>query len=154
LRYDPRALLGQIFRNTWAHARSDAGQLLGIATTSCVLVGAIVIARDRERHRLWPVLIAGAMAYVCLVPANYSERYSLPLLPIYATISATVFVTSSKNSRRGGRIRPVLLAVPIAFSLFDSIRTQSYVLAHLPREVMVCSRVIRAAPRGIDDGVI
>src|SRR6185369_11887574 len=88
---DPAAVTRQIVANIGGHLKSDAASLLGWPLAIAALVGLVLVLRDHGARRAWPVLVAGALLFLTLVPVFYSERYSLALLPMYATLAGVAF---------------------------------------------------------------
>ena len=88
---DPSAVARRLFFNLFDHLREDATTLLGLPVAAAAVAGVVVGAARGTLARLWPVWAAGSLGYFTLVPVFHSERYALPLLPIYATLAATAF---------------------------------------------------------------
>ena len=148
---DPWAVARRELFNVWDHLRLDALALLGLAVALSALAGLALAALDGTLRRLWPLWLAGALAFLALVPVFYSERYSLPLLPVYAVLAAAAF--SSPRFAfvvgRGGTmwLKPALALLPLAFAAQASARIQARVIDQLPVEVLESGRALRAHAR-------
>ena len=85
------------------------------------------------------------------MPAFHAERYSLALLPCYATAAALLFASPrfALATARGPRLwlKPLLALVPLAFALAASARVQARVLDQLPVEVLEAARTLRELAR-------
>jgi len=130
--------------------RSDASKLLGWPVAIAALVGLGLIALDSFARRGWPLWLSGALLYLSLVPVFYSERYGLPLLPIYATLAAGAFASpwlAGRLGRWGPALLLLLAALPIGLSIASSIRFQRAVLREQPVEVIETARVLRQLAR-------
>jgi len=97
--------------------------------------------------RLWPLVVAAGLLSATLVPVFYSERYSLGMLPLYATLAATAFA-SPLGARVVGRkrrlwLKPLLASVPLAFAVMASWRLERRAIDQLPVEVLECARTLR-----------
>jgi tetratricopeptide (TPR) repeat protein len=148
---DPGAVARRELFNLWDHLRLDAQALLGPAVAATAAVGVVLAARDGTLRRLWPLWLAGAVAFLVLVPVFYSERYSLPLLPIYGTLAAAAF-SSPRFAFALGKgkalwLKPALALIPLAFAAQASARLQARVMDQLPVEVLESARVLRAEAR-------
>jgi len=148
---DPGAVMRRELFNVWDHLRLDATSLAGIPVAIAALIGLVLAIRDGTFRRLWPLWVAGALAFLTLVPVFYSERYSLPLLPIYAVLAGAAFASPLLAVALGGTgrvwLKPLLAAIPLALSLDASARTQARVIDQLPVEVLGAARVLRAEAR-------
>ena len=147
---DPSAVARRELFNVWDHLRLDGRDLVGPAVALAALAGLALALWDGTFRRLWPLWVAGALAFLALVPVFYSERYSLPLLPIYATLAAAAFASPRfALAVAGGRLwlKPLLAAWPLALALQASVSTQVRVMDQLPVEVLGAARVLRAEAR-------
>jgi len=146
---DPGAVARRELFNVWDHLRLDARDLTGPAVAVSAGVGFVLALADGTFRRLWPIWVAGALAFLALVPVFYSERYSLPLLPAYATLAAAAFASPrfALAAGKGGRLwlKPLLAALPLGLALQASARLQARVIDQLPVEVLDAARVLRAA---------
>jgi len=83
-----------------------------------------------------------------VVPAFYSERYSLPLVPIYAALAGVAFGSPrfafALKKPAGVWLKGVLLALVLLFSLWQSVRYQLRAVDQLPVEVIEAARTLRA----------
>jgi hypothetical protein len=148
---DPAAVARRELFNVWDHLRLDATALIGTAVAVAALAGLVLAVRDGTARRLWPLWVAGVLAFLALVPVFYSERYSLPLLPIYATLAGAAFASPrfAFAIGRSGRLwlKPALALIPLVAALDASARAQARVIDQLPVEVLGAARVLRAEAR-------
>jgi tetratricopeptide (TPR) repeat protein len=145
---DPVAVLSRELFNVWDHLRLDAVKLMGLPMAIAAAVGLGFAALDGTLRRLWPVLLAAGLLFLALVPAFYSERYSLPILPAYAALAAAAFASpyfAIAFTRRRLWLKPALMLVPLALTITAGTKTLRYVLSQLPVEVLETSAALRAA---------
>ncbi|HYM80221.1 MAG TPA: glycosyltransferase family 39 protein, partial [Candidatus Limnocylindria bacterium] len=145
---DPAAVIKRELFNVWDHLRLDAEKLLRWPVAAAALIGIGFAWVDGTLRRTWPVVLAGALLFLTLVPVFHSERYSLPLVPIYALLAAATFASrrwalAIGRSRRLW-LKAVVAVVVLALSLFASVRYQVRSLQPLPIEVLEVSRTLRA----------
>ena len=148
---DPGAVARRELFNVWDHLRLDARELLGWPCAIAAGAGVLFAALDGTLRRLWPLWAAAALAFLVLVPVFYSERYSLPLLPMYAVLAAAAFASPrlALVVQRGPKpwLKPVLAAVPLALATQASVRLQARVVDQLPVELLECARTLKAEAR-------
>jgi hypothetical protein len=148
---DPGAVASRMLFNLHDHLRLDATQLLGWPTALCAVLGLGLGLADGTLRRIWPLAPAWALLYLALIPAFHSERYSLALLPYYATAAALFFASPrfALVLLRGPRVwfKPVLALLPLAFALAATVRVQARVLDQLPVEVLDVARTLRSLAR-------
>jgi tetratricopeptide (TPR) repeat protein len=154
---DPGAVLRREVFNVWDHFRQDARVLVGVPVALCALIGVLLAWRDGTLRRLWPLLVVGALLFLTLVPIFYSERYGLPLIPIYATFAAAAF-TSPILALAFGRaprlwLKPALAALPLLLAVQNEVKATRRNLEQLPVEVLDCAETLRVLRRP-GDGVI
>ena len=149
---DPVAVVRQLAVNCVTHLRDDARLLLGGPTAACVALGVALAARRGTLARAWPFGLAAAASFLALVPVFHSERYSLSLLPYYATAAAFFFAAPEFALALGGRtwLKPVLAVVPIALSVAASVDLQRRILAQQPTEALAAAATLRSLARSGD----
>ncbi len=149
---DPGAVASRMLFNLWDHLRLDARDLLGWPVAIAAGLGLLLALFTGAFRRLAPVLLAGTLLFLTLVPVFHASRYSLGLLPVYAALAGTLFGwhAFALALGRGPRVwlKPFLAIVPLAFALQASVAAQKETLRMLPREVKTCARTLRtlAAP--------
>jgi len=147
IRRDPGAVSRRLLFNAGDHLRLDAQSLLGWPTAIAALIGAAVSVRDGSMSRLWPLVVAAGLLSATLVPVFYSERYSLGMLPLYATLAATAFASPLGalvvGRKRRLWLKPLLASVPLAFAVMASWRLERRAIDQLPVEVLECARTLR-----------
>jgi hypothetical protein len=145
---DPGAVASRMLANVAEHLKNDAVNLLGWPVAIAALAGAAFSIRNRWIRRLWPVLATGAMLFLTLVPVFYSERYSLALLPVYATLAGAAFASPALALAlgRGRRVWLKAAAAPavIALALPAGVARQAHTFDQLPIEVLDAGRVLHA----------
>lgn len=154
---DPGAVFGRVLFNLVDHLRLDAAALLGWPTAIAALLGVVLGLLDGTLRRLWPLWVAGALCYLTLAPVFHSERYALPLLPVYCTLAALACASprfALVIGREPGRwLKPALAAIPLALSIVQGVRTEVSAMRKLPVEVLECAETLRRLERP-DDRVI
>ena len=153
---DPGAVVARLGFNLGDHLRRDAALLLRwpvAALAACGLLVVVVARRDRALPRVAPLVLPDVWAYLALVPAPSSERYSLAVLPFYLVLAAAACIWAMERaaSLRGRQASLAVLGatgVVVAVSLAATIRTQAHVLAQQPLEILACADRLRslAAP--------
>ena len=145
---DPGAVASRMLLNVAEHLRDDAQKLMGGWTAAAAVAGALVFSFDRRARTLWPVLAAGALLFLTLVPAFYSERYSLALMPAYAALGGLAFGSPRLAFPLGGVwLKAALIAVPLWFAVNANIRHQKYAITQLPVEVLEIAETLRELKR-------
>lgn len=137
---DPAAVCARMALNVVEHFRLDAEKVAGWPLAAAALAGVVLAWRDGALKRFWPVLAAAALTFLALVPAFHSERYSLPLLPVWVTCAALAFsspLLALAMDAGGGRrvwLKALLIALPMALAVRESVALQRRTLALLPVE--------------------
>ena len=151
IRRDPKAVFSRMLFNVWDHLRLDAALVLGWPVAIAGLFGLAIGARDGSLRRLWPLWVAGVLLFLTLVPTFHSERYSMALLPIYATLPAIAFgspwFAATLGSRARVWLKPALALVPLGFAVTRSVAVQARVVDQLPTEVLECASTLRDLKR-------
>ncbi len=145
---DPPAVLGRMAFNVVDHLRQDARNLLGIPAGICAAIGVLVALAGRRGRGLWPVWLAGALLFLTLVPAAYSERYALAMLPMYATLAGLPFAAEryalAFGPRRDRWLKPALALLPLSFGVQRAVVGHQRFFDQLPVEVLPCADSLRA----------
>jgi 4-amino-4-deoxy-L-arabinose transferase-like glycosyltransferase len=147
---DPGAVASRMLFNVLDHLRLDAVSLLGWPLALCAVLGLGLGFADGALRRLWPLAPVWALLFLALVPAFYSERYSLALLPYYTAAAAMLFASprfALSLIRPRIWLKPALALLPLAFALAATVRSQARVLDQLPVEVLDAARTLRALAR-------
>jgi tetratricopeptide (TPR) repeat protein len=153
---DPQAVTQRELFNLGDHLRLDARTLLGWPVAAAAALGLVLAAFDGTLRRLWPILLAGVLTFLILVPVFYSQRYSLTLLPVYATLAAAAFASpfvARALGRNAFAFASLIALVPLGFAVRASVREQRQEIGQLPIEVLEVAKVLRAEARP-GDGVI
>jgi hypothetical protein len=143
---DPGAVLARELGNVGEHLKLDAQRLLGPWVAVAALLGLVLGALDGTVRRLWPLLLAGLLQFLALVPAFHSERYSLAILPAYLALAAMLFASPRLALVAGGRVwlKAALLAATLVVTLNASRVMLAFTIDQLPVQVLECARVLRA----------
>lgn len=145
---DPGAVTRRILFNVTDHLRLDARNLLAGPVALASVLGLGLGALDGSLRRLWPVWLAGALLFLTLVPVFYSERYSLALLPVYATLAALAFASPALALALGPQARVwlklALALIPLVLAGQRLIQGESRFFTQLPVEVLPCAETLRA----------
>ena len=142
---DPAAVFARMTSNVVNHLRMEATSLLTLPVAACGLMGAVLMLKDGV-IRIWPILVSGALFFLALVPVNYSERYSLAVLPTNAMLAGWAFASpllamELRSPHVWLKSCAVLFAlVPAAAT---SQRMQRHVMSQLPVEVMEVADSLR-----------
>ncbi|MCX5800327.1 MAG: glycosyltransferase family 39 protein [Candidatus Eisenbacteria bacterium] len=148
----PAVVLRREFTNLFRHLALDVKLLLGWQVAVWCMFGLILSLWDGTWRRFLPVWMMGALLFITLVPAIHSERYSLPLAPVYLTLAGVAAASPRLVPVVKGWLFPlkwVLALLPLLISGAASLNTQREVLHKLPVEVLEAAKVLdRAAPRG------
>jgi tetratricopeptide (TPR) repeat protein len=151
---DPRAVVSRLAANLSDHLRLDARDLLGWPVALSALVGLLVVAVSGAWRRLWPIGLAASLLYLTLVPVFHSSRYSLALLPVYATLAGACFGLPwlALALGRGPRVwlKPLLASIPLAMAAASASAFIRQSLAALPVEVVSVSSTLRTLRRDGD----
>ena len=114
----------------------------------CGLVHLVMMKREHA----WPAIVLGVGAYGVLVPVFYGERFSLPMVPIYAVLAAAAVTGGFRVSSRSVGLAAVP-AICGALLLWGGIATAKEEVAKLidtqPSEVAAIARAVgRSLPEG------
>jgi len=143
---DPGAVFRRESSNLATHLYGDAKSLLGWPVAALCIAGVPLAAADGSGRKLAPLWVVGALLYLTLIPAFYSERYSLMLAPFYLALAAIAATSPWLAQRlRVGRVPvgPLLAGVALALSIAASISAQRAALDTVPSEVIPVAKVLR-----------
>jgi tetratricopeptide (TPR) repeat protein len=147
---DPGAVASRMAYNVFDHLRRDALQLIGAPVALLAALGLVLGALDGALRRLWPLWLAGVLLFLTLVPAFYSERYSLSLLPFDAALAALAVGSPLLALAAGPRrlwLKPALALLPLALATQQSVGGEVRFFDQLPTEVLPCADTLRAEKR-------
>jgi hypothetical protein len=126
------------------HLRDDARWLLTYpAAIASALALAWLLARRRAAP-LWPLLPPAAFTFLALAPVFYSERYSLPLLPVYLAPLAAVLAAAMAAGRRAAFPAALLALLVAGWAAREAVDLQQRVYRSIPHEALAAGRAIRA----------
>jgi hypothetical protein len=147
VRLDPPRFFARMAINVLDHLRLDAQMLLGWPVALSVVLGVALAIRSGAVAPLTSFAFAGGLLFLSLVPAFYAERYSMALMPFYATYAALLFGLprfAFPTRTRGIWLKAALAALPLTAALLQSVYSQTRTLDQLPVEVLEDARVLRA----------
>ncbi|HEY6867029.1 MAG TPA: tetratricopeptide repeat protein, partial [Candidatus Eisenbacteria bacterium] len=140
-------MLGRILRNVPEHLARDARELLGWPAAALCLAGIPFALLERAWRRLVPVWAFGAVLFASLLPVFYSDRYSLPLAPIYLVLGA-VAAASPRGSLvvrpPGLALKHAVVAVVLVLSALGTLSAQRFIAGMAPVEVLGAGRALAA----------
>ena len=141
-----------LLRNVPDHLVRDAHELLGWPVAIACLLGLALVFREGSWTPLLPIWVAGALLFGTLAPIFYSDRYSIPLAPVYiAAAAAAIASPRFALPFRWGRVplKWLVAAIPIVLTLRANVAYQKRVMLDWPTEVVDAGRALaRVAPRG------
>jgi hypothetical protein len=145
---DPLAVAGRMLFNVFDHARLDAVKLTGLPLAVAAVAGLWLAWRDGLLARVRPLLLAGALLFLTLVPAFHSERYSLAVLPLWA-LGAAAFFASPRFALAagGGWGKLLLLPAVLVPALGTTAAFTREVIRQLPVEVREAAAQVRPLVR-------
>ncbi len=82
---DPGLFLSTLFRNFVEHFLSDMELLVGWGIGICCMAGLIGLWKTRPQPRQSAYFVFGALMFLVLLLVFYGERFSMFLIPVYAT---------------------------------------------------------------------
>ncbi len=153
---DPGAVVKRLLFNVGDHLRLDGRLLLGQPVAALALLAPLLALLDRRLLALAPLGMAGAWAFVALIPAAHNERYSLMVLPFYLLLAGASLTVRPWPGARGialSATRVLAVGAVVTLCVQASIREQVDVLEQQPLETLACAERLRALARP-DDRVI
>ena len=151
LREQPGALLARLLANVPDHLVRNLQGLVGIPVAWMCGVGFLFALLERAWRPLAPVWVIGAVVFASLLPVFYSDRYSLPLAPVYLALGAV----AAASPRWALVVRPPGIALKHALALAvlvlaarSTISQQRFIAGMAPLEVLDAGRALArvAAP--------
>src|SRR5262249_2681124 len=123
----------------------------GLPLALAAAAGAWLAWRDGLLGRLKPLLVAGALLFLTLVPAFHSERYSLAVLPLWALFAATFFASPRfALVTQGAWAKLLLLPAVLVPSLGATQAFAERVIRELPVETRAAAEQVRPLVRAGD----
>ena len=148
LRERPLDLAGRWSERAWQHLDRDARDLIGAGLAVAAGLGGLLWgARRLGRHR-GLLAASGVVFHLGLVPAFYSERYRLMLVPLYAVAAAALWPALGSRGRAGKLMAAGLLIAAAAPLAASNVALQARVARELPRDVLQLAPVLAAQPPG------
>ncbi len=145
---DPVAVASRMGWNLVDHLRLDALKLTGLPLAATAVAGLFMAWRDRALGRLRPLLFAGVLFFVTLVPAFHSERYSLAVLPVWALLAAWAFASPRFALATGGVWLKWLVVPAVLVPALGATRTfAARTIEQLPVEARETAERIRPLVR-------
>ena len=142
----PGGFAGRLLRGIPRHAARDARELLGWPAALLAVCG-LALGGHRLLRALAPVWITGAFLFAGLLPVFSSDRYSLPLAPVFLAAAALPLGRSIAGRRLA--IYGAALGIVAALMLGSTWDTQRRLYRELPIETRRVGRALaRIAPPG------
>jgi tetratricopeptide (TPR) repeat protein len=148
VRMDPPRFFARMISNVFEHLVSDGYKLLDWPVALCAVLGIVLAVASGAFAPLASFAFAGGLLFLTLVPAFYAERYSMALMPFYATYAALLFGLprfAFATRARGIWLKAVLAAIPLAVAMVQCAYWNMRTIDQLPTEVIEAARVLRAA---------
>ncbi len=133
----PGLVIERLWVNLREHALFDMRDVAGWAVVVPALLGFVLAWRGGALKRLAPLLAFSILLYVLLVPVFHSPRYSMALLPAWATLAALLLASprfALPIGPGGAWLKPWLVLVPLALTLSANAKATTRTLDQLPRE--------------------
>lgn len=145
---DPGAVVSRMLFNLGDHLRLDARDLLGWPVAICSLIGLGFAVYSGAWRRLWPLAIAAGLLFLTLVPVFHSSRYSLSLLPLYATLAGAcfglpLFALAFGRDRRVW-LKALVIVVPVVLTVRAAYAQLSATFYSLPLEILEAAEVLKS----------
>jgi hypothetical protein len=139
------SFVASIARNIPDHLVRDARELLGWPVAALCIAGLAVAVLGGGWRDLTPVACFGGLIFLSLVPVFYSDRYSLPLAPIYLMLAGVAI--APRLIRPVGRWVPrtivwAVAAIALAFSIQRSVALQHDIAIAAPIETIQVGHVL------------
>ena len=135
------------------HLAKDAHQVLGWPIALLCAAGLALAIVRRTWRTLLPFWIAGGCLFVILGAAFYSDRYSLPLVPVYLMLAAVAIAGAARRGPRSAIAAGLLGLAALAYSGANAYRLERFTEGQLPAEVLPAARSL-AAHSGPADAVL
>ena len=145
---DPGAVTLHMFFNLFDHFRLDMIQLTRWPLALTGLAGFAIALRTGALAPLAPVLTQTALFFLTLVPAFYSERYALAVLPGWALLAGVAvasprFAGAFRVAGRGVWLKALVAVLPVGLSLQASVALQQQQARYLPLEALTIARAVK-----------
>jgi 4-amino-4-deoxy-L-arabinose transferase-like glycosyltransferase len=144
VRERPAELAERWRRRLAQHAGDDARVMLGTPFALAALAGALLwMARPLGPYR-GALAAAGLLLYLGLVPAFYSDRYRLMLVPLYAAAAAALWPALARHGRPGRIVALLALLAVLGPLLARNVGVQREIHRELPRDVLALAPALAA----------
>lgn len=151
LQHEFPRLAALVFGHLPTYLARHGAELLGWPVAALCVLGAAVALREGRGRGLLPVWLHGALLFAFSLPAFFSLRYALPMVPLWLSSAAAIMPSRqlvAREARPTSVLRFLLVGLVFVSSVWTSVATQREVLAQAPKEVLACSRVLsRSAGR-------
>jgi hypothetical protein len=84
---DPGLFVSTVVGNIYEHLKNDLLQLIGLGTAVLFIVNAIGLWKNRPNRRQAAYFVFGALMFSVLLLVFYGERFSMFLIPVYASFA-------------------------------------------------------------------
>jgi hypothetical protein len=147
VRLDPPRFFARMVSNVADHLGLDASNLLGWPLAISAVLGVALAIASGAFAPFASFAFAGGLLFLSLVPAFYAERYSMALMPFYATYAALLFGLprfAFAVRGRGVWLKTIVATVLLASEILNSVHSQWKTFDQLPVEVIEDARVLRS----------
>jgi 4-amino-4-deoxy-L-arabinose transferase-like glycosyltransferase len=145
VRRDPGAFVARLAGNVGRHLAGDARVLLGWPLAILVAIGAVLAiaaARRTPMTRGRAIAAHGALLFAILLPAFYSERYALPLVPFYAALAGFAVTRIGRTSRAASIAATTVAVLVLAVTTSRALSAVDQALRESPLEVIPAGRAL------------
>ncbi len=136
---DPGLFVQEILiKNFYEHFVSDLDKLLSLPFAIALVIGIIFLFIRKYVKKEVMFFVNIFFAFLVLLPAFYSERFSLFLLVGYSTVVMLFLVHSTLSKIRFGSVSlgQILFSIIFIYSMYESINYNSKQIDIGPKEVL------------------
>ncbi|HEU4724233.1 MAG TPA: glycosyltransferase family 39 protein [Candidatus Eisenbacteria bacterium] len=161
---DPMRFIGTMIRNFGDHLFRDGTELMPAMLGILVLLGAVLLWRDKAERRVVAYFVFGALWFLTMVPVFYGARFSLAVLSFYMALAAWPLVSPTLGKPLQGleRTFPVrafaflLLLIPAGVGTYNRVEDTTWKesVTAGPYDLLEAVDFLRTAPRNEGEGLM